>query len=622
MKYRYISLLLIILFPILIGCSNNVEDSSSSSSTIKEYYSLSIHKDNDINVSALDNEYKPSSLIVFNVSSDKYDRFDIAIYNSKNETINYIGSNPYSFIMPSDDVDLYITHFNDNVKHRVYQYSSTNGYVSYIDKEYQQNEIVELHVNNNYDSSYELKIYDSYVNEIDFVNKGNNNYSFIMPTRPSYIYLKSNESDSLLSNVITNLNYANISFINHKDIYNKDDEVFFKIIPSISGDININIKDKDNNDVSFQYINNLYSFKMPNEKCYINVDVIPFEKTSLDNEYINNGYNTLIIDHNFNQGFKVRKWENYGDYEFNNNLYIYPSINDPRWTITQWMTDYEINPDDDILYQEDININEHVISAGKYQDTLAKSIYFNSNSGAFSLTSNAQYEYSNCTNEPPGKATRASGYTNNFWVHLLLEQAYFGTELVYIKDYDEMIMDTTFTITKNEKYKDYYSDCAQLEWYLSIQNRNKDADILYEEVNRGEMNKEDFYALYPDYGQYMWIGLYLWDSRYEGQYNNDFSRLEYGSNLYLFVPSTEKTFPYGNHNFPLANEKAHAKYDIRTTIEEQFNIAKQLFYDRGMDYFQHTNFEDLAIGAMNIGLEMPSARNVTASFDSFGFYYK
>lgn len=609
------------VFPILVSCSSSNDSSTFSASEINEdkTYKINIYSEEGIETNGLALDYKENDLVAFSIESELKDRYELEINRKSGSTIRYIGNNPYSFIMPSEDVNIIINYYQDDLGHDVYVYDSNHAFIKYKDIKYKENETVSFKVFPNYSDEPTVKVYDSYNQEI-LLNKENNDYYFKMPSRPAFISVN-NIGSTIENNIIVEQHDSKVIIDNFKNHYDKGEKVTFDIKPSKSGNPNVSIKDQNNNNVPFELNNGQYSFIMPDEMCYLYTSIDPITKTSLDDEYLNKGYRTLIKDHNFNDGFKVRKWENYGDYIFDNNLNIYPSINEPSWHISQWMTDHEIDTDNDSFYQNDINIDEHYISSGDYYDKLAKTLYFNSRTGAFSLTSNTQYEYSNCTNIPYGKPTRASGYTDNFWVHFLLEQAYYGSELVYIDDHNEMIMDTTFIVSKNQKYTQYYSDCAQFEWYLAVQNRNKEAENLYQNVMNGSMSEDEFYSIYPDYGQYMWIGLYLWDSRYEGQYNGDFSRLEYGSNLYLYLPSTDKTF-VDKDVFPLTNEKAHAKYDIRDSIEEQFSIAKNRFKDLNMDYFQHTELSDLAIGAMNIGLEMPCSRNVTVDIKEFGFYYK
>jgi hypothetical protein len=284
-------------------------------------------------------------------------------------------------------------------------------------------------------------------------------------------------------------------------------------------------------------------------------------------ELINQGYFSIIKDECFNNGFKVSKFRAKSvkpkTYLFKNNL---ENTASPDWQISQWMSEHLLDSDKQNfvkVYTDDVSVYEVYDDSGE----LIKSLSFNHDNGNFSLLQNASKEYLNITTNILDP--------EYWWIHLLLEQDY-SKNLVYLRDLNDLFLSFDFKITKCDLIKEGISNCAQFNLFLSIQNRNKRS---------------------KEYGRYMWFGFNLFDNRYVHQPIMSVTTKEYGSNVFLRIPSTEEILDI--KTVPNVNEKVHASFNLFEDIKATFIEAKQA------GYFKCTKWEDLAIGTFNIGFEVP-----------------
>ena len=199
---------------------------------------------------------------------------------------------------------------------------------------------------------------------------------------------------------------------------------------------------------------------------------------------------------------------------------------------------------------------------------------------------------SNCT-----KRKYSYGYGQNWWVHFLIEQEYFGDDLVFVSGKQSIILDMTYKINKDVKHSDVpgqIADCSQFEWYFTLQNRNTSS---------------------AGHGRYMWFGLNLFDNRDAGKVDAEYNGTELGSGIWIYRPGSSKAF-VGRNTLPAVGETVHVRLDITSAIQNAFNNA----VNNGC--MPNTKFSDLAIGAMNIGYETHSGRETSVTVYDCNIYYK
>ena len=188
------------------------------------------------------------------------------------------------------------------------------------------------------------------------------------------------------------------------------------------------------------------------------------------------------------------------------------------------------------------------------------------------------------------------------WPHTLLSQD-FGPDgsLVHVSELEDIVMNMSYEITKFEdcmgKSADTNKHCAQLVWYITLQNRTPG---------------------HKDYGKYVWFGITLWDNRLSGASYGGYAAEDAGkedaTHAFIYQPSSALVQPNGK--CPVVNEYRTVDFHLLEVAKTAFNTAK----DRG--YLGDTTWEDLYIGGMNFGFEVTGTYNIAVQIDSVGVYYK
>ncbi len=368
-------------------------------------------------------------------------------------------------------------------------------------------------------------------------------------------------------------------------------QVRFNLTQNLSGDPTFSIKDSNNNDVSYSISGSKYIFNMPSSNVTINATggaggVTPYNSTAKMREYAEQGYNSLVKDANFNNGFVVRKWDNAGDFYFKKGLFPHNREASPSWDLTQWMTDFEINPETGrgVGYQqEDISLDEKRI----YNN--AKSLTTNSKTGQFTMDCY-------CGNEYVNGRKKSTGYGDYWWVHFLIEQSYYPSTSFYINAQSSVIMDMEYTINYDNKIGDVsgqLADCAQFEWYLTIQ----DQTVTYN----------------PSNPNYMWFGVNLYDNRDSGKNDAAYGTAEYGSGVYTYRPGSQAAM---GATLPYAEQTRHVCFEMKGRAINAYNEAKSKGKMAG------TSVNNLIVGSMNVGYEIHSKRNMSVTVKHMNVYYK
>lgn len=260
------------------------------------------------------------------------------------------------------------------------------------------------------------------------------------------------------------------------------------------------------------------------------------------------------------------------------------------WVFPQWGSKYDLYDYAERNYFKGGDAFAY-ISDGKTVDGVkipGKILTIDSTVGSIYMELNAEAEYDR---------PRQDGES---WLHTLLSQD-FGPNLVHVSELEDLVMNMRYEITKFEDCMGATADtnkhCAQLVWYITLQNRT-----------RG----------HKDYGKYVWFGITLWDNRISGAsfggYAAEDAGKEDATHAFIYQPSSALVHPNGK--CPVVNEDRTVDFHLLDSARTAFNTAKE----RG--YLGDTTWEDLYIGGMNFGFEVTGTYNVAAQIDSVGVYYK
>ncbi len=303
-------------------------------------------------------------------------------------------------------------------------------------------------------------------------------------------------------------------------------------------------------------------------------------------KYTNAGYKALFNDPFIKNGVTVLK----PDGETAGVISGTNANGEAHWVFPQWGSKYDLYNYVKRNFFNGGNAFTY-ISAGKTVDGVeipAKILTIDSTDGSIYMELNAQVEYD---------APRQDGEE---WPHTLLSQD-FGPDLVHVSELEDLVMNMSYEITKFEDCMGSAADsskhCAQLVWYITIQNRTEG---------------------HQDYGKYVWFGITLWDNRNSGAAFGGFAAEDAGkedaTHAFIYQPSSALVHPNGK--CPVVNEYRTVDFHLLDVAKTAFETAKA----RG--YLGDTTWEDLYIGGMNFGFEVTGTYNVATQIDSVGVYYK
>lgn len=312
------------------------------------------------------------------------------------------------------------------------------------------------------------------------------------------------------------------------------------------------------------------------------------EPETVYDEFIRNGYTALFADPFLKNGISVLK----PDGSVAGTIAGTSATGDPYWVFPQWGSKYDIydyaernyfNGGDAFTYVSKGKLVDGAVLPGKILsvDSTTGSIYME-------LNAEAEYDY-----------PRKDGES---WPHTLFSQD-FGpdSELVHICDLEDLVMNMSYKITKFEDCMGGSANnnmhCAQLVWYITLQNRTPG---------------------HKDYGKYVWFGITLWDNRISGKASGGYAAEDAGKEdaTHAFIYQPASSFVFENGKCPVVNEQKLLDFHLLDAAKSAFNTAKE----RG--YLGDTAWEDLYIGGMNFGWEVTGTYNVAVQIDTAGVYYK
>lgn len=318
------------------------------------------------------------------------------------------------------------------------------------------------------------------------------------------------------------------------------------------------------------------------------IDFDTYEKTDITGyeQYTSKGYDVLFKDPLLKNGIRVLK----PDGSIAGTVSGTDSNGEASWVFPQWGSKYDIYDYAERNYFKGGAAFTY-ISDGKVingAEIPGKILSIDSTTGSVYMELNAQAEYD---------APRKDG---EGWPHTLLSQD-FGPELVHISELNDLVMNMSYEITKFEDCMGSTADpekhCAQLVWYVTLQNRTEG---------------------HKDYGKYVWFGITLWDNRISGASYGGYAAEDAGkddaTHAFIYQPSSELVHPDGK--CPTVGQYRTVDFHILEAARTAFDTAKE----RG--YLGDTQWDDLYIGGMNFGFEVTGTYNVAVQIDSVGVYYK
>lgn len=303
-------------------------------------------------------------------------------------------------------------------------------------------------------------------------------------------------------------------------------------------------------------------------------------------KYISRGYSALFADPFMKNGISIMK----PDGTIAGTVAGTAATGEASWVFSQWGSKYDLYNYADRSF---FNGGEAFtyISDGKRIDgeTLpGKILTIDSTNGSVYMELNAETEYD---------APRQNG---EGWPHTLISQD-FGPDLVHVSELSDLVMNMTYEITKFEDCMGSTADpdahCAQLVWYITVQNRTQG---------------------HKDYGKYVWFGITLWDNRSSGAVSNGFAAEDAGKEdaTHSFIYQPSSMIVHSDGKCPVVGQKRTVDFHMLEVVRTAFNTAKS----RG--YLGDTEWDDLYIGGMNFGFEVTGTYNVATQIDSVGIYYK
>lgn len=195
----------------------------------------------------------------------------------------------------------------------------------------------------------------------------------------------------------------------------------------------------------------------------------------------------------------------------------------------------------------------------------SKSAQINPTAGTFRYELNASKEY-----EEPRKSMEG-------WCHFLLEEGL--NETIQISEIDELTLSVDATLDKLENHmteEEYNPDLHTCQF------------LIYFICNS---------AASLDAGEYLWFGVPIFDYRYKvmEEYGNVDAGTAGNTGKFIYSMSTESYLPNGIE----VGVKNSICVDMKEAIGHGLVLARQ------NGKLQNTNINDLSIGYMNMGYEIP-----------------
>ncbi|MBQ3019752.1 MAG: hypothetical protein IJD77_04115 [Clostridia bacterium] len=254
------------------------------------------------------------------------------------------------------------------------------------------------------------------------------------------------------------------------------------------------------------------------------------------------------------------------------------TVNDgttPSWIVAQWESVGSLN-----------NTSEEN-GVFTYWDA-AKMLSIDTNTGAIAMDMKGSVEY----------PTQDRQAIEDPWPHLVMQQDYYGDQLIHLSEMESVNMQMKYTVTKCEDkmHGAVNADdlhCAQFVWYITLQNRTEG---------------------HEDFGKYMWFGMVLFDNRYQGAVYERTNKTADNSDQFIYQPGTADWSPTGT--MATLNETMTIDFNILDVAKVAYNEATK--WSRWDQVFSSTTWEDLYVGSMNFGIEIPGTYDMSVDIEHVG----
>ncbi len=307
-----------------------------------------------------------------------------------------------------------------------------------------------------------------------------------------------------------------------------------------------------------------------------------------------NGVIELLDDLNFSRGFAVTLFHSNSS---NGNLAGYLDYDgdkaegDNIWRMAQWGCTKDMVTE---------GVFERNGSVFTYNDG-GKFLQFDSTkTGAITLGIKGSEEY---TKDEEGNIRERTDSTEN-WPHILIEQGVNADT----SDCEHLYMEVNYKVTQCESLVDreLYPvntelNAAQFQWFITLTDMDPDS---------------------VSYGQSMWFGFSMFDTRAMGDTPAGFSSYDGGKEdstglfIYMIPLQSVALVQPGSVNVPtsVVGKDVSVKVDILPYINQALKIARQNGAMKG------ASADNLLIGSTNIGWELPGNYDVEVEIYYLNMY--
>ena len=188
------------------------------------------------------------------------------------------------------------------------------------------------------------------------------------------------------------------------------------------------------------------------------------------------------------------------------------------------------------------------------------------------------------------------------WPNLLIGQEINCSD---VSDAEKLIFEVEYTVNSCDRLPSTPVDpdmhAAQFQWFITFTNKNPES---------------------PGYGEAMWFGFSMFDTRSLGGTPSGFAAYDGGkednTGMFIYTFSLESAaYAEGNEvTLPTAvvGQRRTVKVDILPFVEAGLAAAEKRGAMKG------TKLSDLMIGSTNIGIELPGSYDVDVQIHSMNFY--
>lgn len=242
------------------------------------------------------------------------------------------------------------------------------------------------------------------------------------------------------------------------------------------------------------------------------------------------------------------------------------------WFMAQWWTPYDVT---DAPYQKVGDVHQY--------QTTSRTLQMNpEDNGFLKIDLLGSEEYIN--------GPRESGEP---WTHALIEQDF--NESVGMAELSSLILRMEVTVNYVENHTgDAYDPglhAAQLLWYLTLRN------VVDEESNPDEVGTR---------GDFLWFGIPIYDNR------SDF--IAQSAHLDQGGPGTTNKLIYSMSSRNYFDEKIQMGKTYQIEIDVLPYLKEAFIYAVNNNALVNAQFENMQIGYMNLGWELPGTFDVSSTF--------